>query len=190
MVIKGRKGDIISATNTAENILLQSANTDWTILTRVTFSRKPSGFNQQGGLIAWQDDDNFVKLVYRANPRFMRTGANGVLDMIVEKNGYYFSIAGSRNNDVITDNNYSLIMKFERKGGTFSGSYSRDGKTFNKIGTVDIVLRNAQAGLIVCNGSDVGRSTMRFPGMQTSEQDQSDFSVIFDYFRITNSGLK
>ena len=29
LVIKGQKGDIIGAANTAENILLQSANTDW-----------------------------------------------------------------------------------------------------------------------------------------------------------------
>jgi beta-xylosidase len=190
LAIKGRKGDIISTVNTAENILLQSANTDWTILSRVTFSRKPSMSNQQGGIIAWQDDDNFVKLVYRANPRFMRTGSGGVLDMIVEKNGNYSSLAGSRNNDVITDNNYSLILKLERKGGTFTGSYSRDGKTFTKIGTVDIVLRDLQTGLIVCNGSDAGRSTGRFPGMQTPEQDQGDFSAIFDYFRISSSGLK
>jgi hypothetical protein len=159
----------------------------------VTYSRKPSIFNQQGGLIALQDDDNFVKLVYRANPRPMRGatgGAGGVLDMIVEKNGNYFSMAGFRSPDVITDNNYSLILKLERKGGIITGSYSRDGKIFNKIGSVEIILRDVKAGLIVCNGSEVGRSSIRMPGMQTPEQDQSDFNVLFDYFRITSTGLK
>jgi len=190
LVIKGQKGDIIGASNTAENILLQSANTDWTIVSKVTFSRKPSAYNQQGGVIALQDDDNFVKLVYRSNPRFMSSGANGVLDMIVEKNGYYFSFAGFRSPDVITDNNYSLILKLERKGGTITGSYSRDGKTFNKIGTVEIILSAAKAGMIVCNGSEVGRSAMRFPGMQEPEQPQDDFDVAYDYFRITSSGQK
>ena len=190
LVIKGQKGDIIGASNTAENILLQSANTDWTIISKVTFSRKPSAFNQQGGLIALQDEDNFVKLVYRSNPRFGRGGASGVLDMIVEKNGNYFSLAGFRSPDVITDNNYSLILKLERKGGTITGSYSRDGKTFNKIGTAEIILRDAKAGLIVCNGSEVGRSAMRMPGTQAPEQPQGDFEVAFDYFRITNSGLR
>jgi beta-glucosidase len=190
LVIKGQKGDIIGASNTAENILLQSANTDWTIVSKVTFSRKPSAFNQQGGLIALQDEDNFVKLVYRSNPRGMRGGAGGVLDMIVEKNDYYFSLAGFRSPDVITDNNYSLILKLERKGGTITGSYSRDGKTFNKTGTVEIILRDTKAGMIVCNGSEVGRSAMRMPGTQAPEQPQGDFEVAFDYFRITNSGLK
>jgi hypothetical protein len=191
LVIKGQKGDIIGASNTAENILLQSANSDWTIVSKVTFSRKPSAFNQQGGVITSQDDDNFVKLVYRSNPRSMRGGASGgVVDMIVEKNGYYFSLAGLRSSDVITDNNYSLILKLERKGGTITGSYSRDGKTFNNVGIVELILRDAKAGLIVCNGSDVGRTAMRIPGMQTTEPDQGDFTVAYDYFRITNSGLK
>jgi beta-glucosidase len=190
MVLKGQKGDIIGVSNTAENILLQSANTDWIIVSKISFSRKPSSFNQQGGLIALQDDDNFVKLVYRSNPRPARGGAGGVLDMIVEKNGNYFSLAGQRSPDVITDNNLSLILKLERKGGTITGSYSRDGKTFNKIGTAEIILRDTRAGMIVCNGSDIGRSAMRMPGAPTTEQPQSDFEVAFDYFRITNSGLK
>jgi hypothetical protein len=99
-------------------------------------------------------------------------------------------MAGFRSPDVITDNNYSLILKLERKGGIITGSYSRDGKIFNKIGSVEIILRDVKAGLIVCNGSEVGRSSIRMPGMQTPEQDQSDFNVLFDYFRITSTGLK
>jgi regulation of enolase protein 1 (concanavalin A-like superfamily) len=190
LVIKGEKGDIIGATNTAENLLLQSANTDWTILTKVTFSRKPSANNEQAGLIAWQDDDNFVKLVYRANPRSFRT-RSAILDMIIEENGNYFSLANFRNPDVITDDNYSLILKLERKGQNITGSYSRDGKVFTRVGAKDVVLKNAKAGIIVCNGSDVGRTNIpRMPGMQTPEPVQGDFEAAFDYFRITNSGLK
>ena len=190
MVIKGQQGDLIGTTNTAGNLLLQSANTDWTILTKVTFSRKPATYNEQGGLIVWQDDDNFVKLVYRSNPRSFRTPTS-MLDMVVEKNGYYFSLANFRSADIITDNNYSLILKLERKGMTITGSYSRDGKIFSRIGTIDINLQDAKAGLIVCNGSDEGRRTMpRIPGMQIPEPPKGDFEVAFDFFSITNSGVK
>ena len=200
--IKGQKGDIIGTTNTAENILVQSANTDWTILSKVTFSRKPSSNNQQGGLIAMQDEDNFVKLVYRSNPRFGRgagSGAGGVLDLIIEKNGINFSMAGMRSPDAIADNNLSLTLKLERKGGTITGSYSRDGKTFTKVGSAEIMLRDTKAGVIVCNGDParaggrmpgMGAGMPGMPGMQAQEQDQSDFNVMFDYFRITNTGLK
>ena len=195
LVIKGAKGDIISTTNTAENILLQSANTDWTILTKITFSRKPSVVNQQGGIIAFQDDDNFVKLVYRSNPRGPRGGGSAVLDLIAEKNGYYTSIASTRNIEVFSGADLSLVLKLERKGGTVTGYYSSDGKIFEKLGSGDIVLRDTKAGIIVCNGSDVGRTGMGrmqgMPGMQqTPQQVPDDFEVAFDYFRITNSGLK
>ncbi len=187
LVIKGQKGDVIGSTNTAENLLLQSANTDWTILTSVSFSRKPSTYNEQGGLIAWQDDDNFVKLVYRSNPRSFRTPSS-MLDMVVEVNGFYFSLANFRSADIVTDNSYSMILKLERKGMTITGSYSRDGKIFNRIGTIDINLHNTKAGVIVCNGSDEGRRII--PGMQMPEPPKSDFEVAFDYFRITNRGVK
>ncbi len=193
IVIKGEKGDIAGESNTAENLLLQSANTDWTILSKVSFSRKPSLFNQQGGVIAWQDDDNYVKLVYRANPRFSRggAGAGGVLDMIIEREGYNFSIVSARNPDVITDNNLSLILKLERKGMTITGSYSRDGKTFDRVGTIDLQLKDTRAGLIVCNGSDSGRPARPgMPAAQAPEQQAGDFEVSCDYFRITSSGLK
>jgi beta-glucosidase len=199
--IKGQKGDLLGASNTAENILVQSANTDWTILSKVSFNRKPTANNQQGGLIAMQDEDNFVKIVYRANARFMRGaggGAGGVVDMIVEKNGINSSLAGMRSPDAITDNNLSLILKLERKGGTITGSYSRDGKTFTKVGTAELMLRDTKAGVIVCNGEParagsrpgMGAGMPGMPGAQAPEQDQSDFNVMFDYFRITNTGLK
>ena len=84
-----------------------------------------------------------------------------MLDMVVEKNGYYYSLANFRSPDIITDNNYALILKLERKGMTITGSCSRDGKIFNRIGTIDIILLDTKAGLIVCNGSDEGRRTMR-----------------------------
>ena len=42
MVIVSGEGDLIEANNNAKNILLQSANTDWTIETKLVCSRTPS----------------------------------------------------------------------------------------------------------------------------------------------------
>ena len=41
LVLTSANGDIQGATNNAENILLQSANTDWTIDSKLVFRRKP-----------------------------------------------------------------------------------------------------------------------------------------------------
>ena len=201
LVIKGAKGDIISTANTAENILVQSANTDWTIVTKVTFSRKPTENNQQGGIIAFQDDDNFVKFVLRSNPRGPRGGGGaassaGALDLIVEKNGNYASAVTARSGFALPGDNLSVILKLEKKGGTVTASYSADGKKFTVVASAEVVLRDIKAGVIVCNGSDVGRAGMggRMQGMPGAPQAQQaapvDFEVAYDYFRITNSGLK
>jgi hypothetical protein len=64
--ITSGKGDISEANNNAENILLQSANTDWILETKMTCTRKPAQLTENAGIIAYQDDDNFVKLIYRA----------------------------------------------------------------------------------------------------------------------------
>ncbi len=189
MLIKGEDGDIVGDSNTAKNILLQSANTDWTITSKVSFSRMPSGMNQQGGLIAMQDEDNYVKLVYRSNPMSFRGPASGIMDIIVEEDGYNFSLVNMRNADAISES--SLILKLERKGMTITGSYSVDGKKFTEVGTIDILLNNTKAGFIVCNGSEQGGGMFRRPRTQTSQpEQQGDFEVSFDYFNIKNSGLK
>jgi beta-glucosidase len=190
LVIKGEKGDITGTTNNAANILLQSANTDWTIVSKIVYSRKPSGFNQQGGLIVYQDDDNYVKLVYRSNFRVRSSaGGSGILDMIIEKNGYQFSIVNVRSADVITDNKNTLVLKLEKKGINYNASYSTDGKNFISIGKIDVILSDIKAGIIVCNGSTEGRPPI--PGMQQQNSpEEVDFEVSYDYFHIINSGLK
>jgi beta-glucosidase len=190
LTITGEKGDVSGASNTAENILLQSANTDWTILSGISFSRKPSIPNEQGGIIVLQDEDNYVKLVYRNNPFSFRT-PRGILDMIVENNGYSYSIVNMRSADVITNNDLSLILKLERKGMTIIGSYSTDGITFSTIGTITILLGNAKAGLFVCRGLEEDSPPFfGMPGMERPQAEPGEFKVSYDYFKISNSGLK
>ena len=192
MVIKSAKGDIVGQENTAENILLQSANTDWEIQSKLSVSRMPSGANQQGGIIAWQDDDNYVKLVYKSNPRSFRNASGGaMIDMIVEVNGENSSLVNTRNSGSVSEN--SVVLKLERKGSTITGSYSADGKKFTEVASIDIALSDTKAGLIVCDGAEnSGVTGFRRPRQQTAPvaEDQGDFEVSYDYFKIKNSGLK
>jgi beta-glucosidase len=197
LVITSEKGDITSTSNNAENILLQSANTDWTIVSKAVYSRKPSGFLQNGGILAYQDDDNFVKLVYRAD--FGRRGMFGFggqgateaqpgsVELVTENDSYQRSAATLSMAEIIKDDN-TLILKLEKKGSLYTASCSADGRNFKTIGTTDIILKNVKVGMIVCNGSD--EDIPAFLRAMIPEQEQGDFEVSFDYFRITNSGLK
>ena len=194
LVITGEKGDIVSTNNNAENILLQSANTDWTIESKMVYSRKPWGFSENGGILAYQDDDNFVKLVYRPDimrRRFSGSGGTGVqpgsVELIAEMDGYQRSAGILSMAEIIKDDN-TLIMRLEKKGSLYTASCSSDGKSFKTIGTADIILKNVKAGMIVCKGSDEGIPS--YLRTQMPEPPQGDFDVSYDYFRITNTGLK
>jgi len=201
LVITSAKGDIVSSENNAENILLQSANTDWTIDSKLVCSRKPSGISQNAGILAYQDDDNFVKLVYRAGGgrrgmggfgpgAAFGTGTQpGSVELLIENNGYQKSVAILSMADIIKDDN-TLILKLEKKGNIYTATVSSDGKNFKPAGTADILLKDVKVGMIVCDGvPPSGRSI--YPGMQQqTSQPETPFEVAYDYFHIINKGLK
>ena len=97
---------------------MQSANTDWTIESKIVCSRRPSGFSQNAGILAYQDDDNFVKLVYRAS--FGRRGPGGSgeqagsVELLVESGGDQKSSV-TVNMDGIIKNDNTLILKLKKK---------------------------------------------------------------------------
>jgi hypothetical protein len=78
----------------------------------------------------------------------------------------------------------------EKKGELYTAYCSSDGVDFKTIGTAEIVLKDIQAGLLVCDG--VAPARMGGPGRNIPQatQPESPFKVAFDYIRITNSGLK
>ena len=200
LVITGEKGDLSAANNNAENLLLQSANTDWSIDTKAVFSRRPGGFGEQGGILAYQDDDNYVKLVYSSGrggfeALFAPGGPGnqpGTVLLVTEKDGYQANAADLSMADIIKDNN-TLILRLEKKGSEYNASISPDGKSFTSIGKADILLSDIKAGLIVCNGVPDPRlaNFLDMPGMpQMNNQQQKPLEVSFDYFHILNKGLK
>jgi beta-glucosidase len=198
LVITSEKGDIVASNNNARNILVQNANTDWTIESKVVFSRRPSGFSQNGGILAYQDDDNFVKLIYRDDfgRRFFSAGGPGSgeaavppgsVELVVENEGYQRSAAILSMSEIIQEDN-TLFLKLEKKGSIYTAYCSSDGKNFHKVGVTDIILKDVMAGIIVCDGSD--QDLPSFMRRQIPEVKQGDFEASYDYFRIANNGLK
>ncbi len=204
LLITSEKGDIVAANNNAKNILLQSANTDWTIDSKMICSRKPAGSTQNAGILAYQDDDNFLELVYKASPARRGMGGPGApggtatppvvqpgtVDIIVEINGSQKTAATLSLTDIIKDNN-TLVLKLDKKGSVYTASCSSDGKSFKVVGTADIMLKNIKTGVIVCDGVPPAGRGGNNPGMQQqAAQPETPFDVAFDYFHITNKGIK
>ena len=195
LVLTSAKGDLTSTNNNAENVLLQSANTDWTIETKLVCSRKPSGFTQNAGVLACQDDDNFVKLVYTAG--FGRRGMGrpvaggeqpGFVELQVESKGEQkASVSFSMEGFIAADN--TLILRLVKKGDLYTASCSTDGKEFKPVGTANVVLKDIQAGLLVCDGVAPARMGGFGRPQAAPAQPEKPFEVAFDYFHISNSGL-
>ena len=196
LVITSGKGDITDANNNAENILLQSANTDWTVETKLVCSKKPTG-SQNAGIVAYQNDDNFVKLVYSAGAGRrgpVRPGSageqSGSVDLLVESKGNQKFTVSLSLNGIIKENN-TLILKLVKKGSNYTASCSSDGVEFKPVGSTDIILKDISAGVIVCNGVSAFRMGGNFQrSTPQTTQPESSFDVAFDYFKIMNSGLK
>src|SRR5690606_17960166 len=138
--------------NNAKNILLQSANNDWIAETKLVCSRTPSQ-PENTGILGYQDDSNFVKLMFRAVTKTTRaTGIQaGTIDFMMEENDIAKSVASFNvPKDIKGDN--SLILKLEKKGSLYTAYYSLDGTKFETLGKVNVLLKDIKTGLIVSDG--------------------------------------
>jgi len=194
--ITSEVGDVSEATNNAKNVLLQSANSDWAIETKMVGSRVPSQ-PENAGILVYQDDDNFVKFVLRAVTKTSRGGSDrtaaetqpGTIDLIIEENGIAKSMASFNLRNEITGNS-ALIMKLEKSGSNYTAYYSLDGVKYDKLGTASMLLKDIKAGLVVCDGIIIQGMKSTFYFNSDTTKPSTPFDVSFDYFRIENSGLK
>lgn len=190
LTITSEIGDVSEGTNNAKNILLQSANNDWTAETKLTASRMPSQ-PENAGILAYQDDDNFVKLMFRAviKTTRQREPQPGTIDLMMEENGIAKSLASFNLKTEITGDQ-ALVLKLDKKGSIYTASYSLDGENFEELGKADLALKDIKAGLMTGDGIITGYMKSTFWFDSDTTKPDSPFNVAFDYFRITNNGLK
>ncbi len=185
MVIKASDGEIMSASNNGENILLQTANSDWTIESEMIFSKRLTETNQQGGILVYQDDDNYIKLAYdNVLKGFM--GTSEFVELAVETNGAQSSAANFKITD-LPDTNIPFKFKLVKKGCVYTAYYSIDGKDYTLLGETEAVLTNTKAGLFVFNGEEIKNQVLMLP---KDSDNESLLEVTFNYFNISNTGLK
>ncbi len=190
LTITSEPGGITEATNNAKNVLLQSANNDWTVETKLTASRMPSQ-PENAGILAYQDDDNFVMFMFRAviKTTRVREPQPGTVDLVIEENGITKSLASFNLKNGITGENY-LYMKLDKEGSIYTAHYSLDGEKFEQLGTADLPLKDIKTGLVVCDGIINGYMKSTFWFDSDTTKPDSPFDVSFDYFHIKNNGLK
>ena len=192
--ITAAAGDINAASDNAQNLVLQSANSDWTIDTKLQTSALPTGV-QNAGLVAYQDDSHFIKLVYTGAA--MRRGgmqqgaaapAAGSLQLYVEENGASKSSLSVNLADAGVKDN-TIYLKLEKDGSTYTAFYSVNGKSWVMAGQADVALKDIKAGVIACNGVQNMRMGMRPGGAAQAAavpQQSVPLKALFDWFHIKN----
>lgn len=128
-----------------DNILLQSAPWgDWSAT--VKLDTKPTSSGQQGGIVVYKDDDNYMKLtrVYHSDNQ---------VQFATESSGIYNS--GASVADSITG---SIYLKITKSGNQYSAYYASDGTNFTQVWTaqsMDLTTRDnsIKIGLVAMSGS-------------------------------------
>lgn len=189
LTITTEKGDISEKSNNARNLLLQSANNDWTIETKLTGSRAPSQ-PENAGIIAWQDDHNFVKLMLRAVIKTTRQKdpQPGTIDLLVEENDIARSVARIDLKEMITGDQ-PLYLRLTKEGARYTACYSIDGSEYKELGSADATLRDVRVGLIACDGIITQSMTSTFWFDSDTTKPDTPFDAAFDYFHIKNRGI-
>ncbi len=135
------EGDIYQNNNTYSNLFLQNGFGDWTLEAKINFPEIPTGNYQQAAILAYQDDDNYVKVDYEyCNKAVIQIGS--------EQNAVWSS-AG------MTDfNGHDLYYRLVKKGSTYTAYYCTDGRSFVQYGSpVVMELENIKIGLLAINGN-------------------------------------
>jgi beta-glucosidase len=165
--ITPEQGDLTGTTNTAHNILVQPALGDWTIESKLTFSTPPHADTQQAGIIAYQDDDNYLKLGWEYS--------SGVAQLVETTED---SLSGTPATQVLTTIptagilSNTVWLRMVKVGPRYTSYYSTDGVHFVPIYNVGASLSNVKVGLFAFAGADT----------------VNDLSVAFDYFHVQNGG--
>lgn len=166
LTITPQPGDLTTTTNTAQNVLLQPALGDWTQTTKLTFNRRPDTANQQGGVIAYQDDDNYLKFDLEATSASALRFNVSLEDTLngVPVNQTLKTLDAST---VLPANN-TAWLRMSKHGAKYTMSYSIDGTTWVPVWSTGATLTNPQAGLVAFNRAAAA----------------SDLTVSFDYVHL------
>jgi hypothetical protein len=148
------------------------------------FSKRPSKPDQQGGIIAYQDDNNYVKLVYINSVKgFM--GSNEYIELLVEREGEQYSAANIPATWMI-QGDLAIVLKLVKQGSKYTAWYATGGKEFELLGSTDAVLHDIKVGLLACDGGEAPKGM--FPQAGNAADANKPLKVKFDYFDITNTG--
>ena len=178
LTITPQTGDLVTTTNNAKNVVLQPALKDWTMTSKLTFSALPDAPTQQGGIIAYQDDDDYLafdleatsptNIQLRTSLEDSRQSNPAVSSSPIQVNQ---TLATTPMNGVLPDD-HTIWLRMTKEGYTYTTSYSLDGHTWVPAWSTGATLSNIKVGPFAFNGAATTTS----------------LKVAFDFFHVSVDG--
>lgn len=151
--------DIYLAGNTGpKNFVLQpQPEGDWTIETKVDGSALNEQY-QQGGLIVYGGDDDYVKLDYITD-----NAPGAALSNRIEFRSEVGGVVQNPQPQLAPAPGAVWSLRITKSGNAFTGSYSADGTTWTELGTVqNAAVADARVGLFSLGANQQASKTVKF----------------------------
>jgi cytochrome c len=174
LTITTEGGDIYSGDTSPppNNFILQSADhaaDDWVIETKVD-SNVDGGYGQ-GGLLAYVDGNNYVKLDPIADAGQTRINR---IELRTEVNGTPTAPTGTPDPEIAAGTGTIFYLRLTKQGNNYTGEYSRDGETWLPAGTVANPMADPQFGIYAFGPQAAGvGDTVAFDYFLLNGQDPS-----------------
>jgi beta-glucosidase len=143
--ITTQEGDLTDGS--AKNVFVQPAFGDWLAETHILLSAAPNANYQQAGLVVYENNNNYLKLVYDTSSFgpfvFRRFSFYKTSDGSTSQIGSAFSFPQ------YTD----LYFRIGKVGSNYEAYYSTDGDDFSLLGAASAQYLNPQIGLLAINGT-------------------------------------
>ncbi|GII59698.1 hypothetical protein Pth03_80870 [Planotetraspora thailandica] len=168
------KGDIYGTDNSnPKNFILQTPPAgDWTVETKVD----GSAFNeqyQQGGLIAYGDDGNYVKFDYVAD-----NAAGSAVTRRLELRSEVGNTVQDPQPGVSNLTQGVWWLRLAKQGNTYHGYYSADGATWTEVGSptpvTNAAVSGAKVGVFAFGVNQTAVKTAKFAYFRASWGEQPD----------------
>ena len=130
LVITSQQGDLLGTVNTARNVALQEVNGDWTADSKLVFSRPLANDNEQGGIIAYADDDNYVKPAWEMSNASAPVNKLRVV-VIREQDGTpaTIQVTGADAQRIVAADG-AVWLRLAKRGDAYKAYYSSNGSVY------------------------------------------------------------
>ena len=179
LTITTQDGDLKADTNTAKNIPLLPINDgDWSVEGKITLSAVPTKAGQQGGLVIYQDDDNYLKaaLEYCSSgsgwwaQQYLRLSFCKEIDGSFSE--VFYDALETEENLALTNN--TLWLRITKEGNVYKAYCATDpNAAYKSLGSCTADLTDPKAGLLAAHGDSGSALEVTFDDIKVSDLGQN-----------------